>query len=58
MIIRIPFAVYSRVRDVTSVAMLDSVISKFQKNGVNVTVRGLNEASTNMIDKYGSHAKI
>ena len=49
---------HAHIWDVTSVAMLDSVISKFQKNGVNVTVRGLNEASTNMIDKYGTHAKI
>ncbi len=49
---------HAHIWDVTSVAMLDSVISKFQKNGVNVSVRGLNEASTNMIDKYGTHAKI
>lgn len=49
---------HAHIWDVTSVAMLDSVVSKFQKNGVNVTVRGLNEASTNMIDKYGVHAKI
>ncbi|WP_228262620.1 hypothetical protein, partial [Acinetobacter baumannii] len=27
-------------------------------NGVNVTVRGLNEASSIMIDKYGTHARI
>jgi SulP family sulfate permease len=37
--------------------MLDSVINKFQKNGANVTVRGLNEASSIMIDKYGVHSK-
>ena len=49
---------HAHIWDVTSVAMLDSVVSKFQKNGINVTVRGLNEASTNMIDKYGTHAKI
>lgn len=49
---------HAHIWDVTSVAMLDSVVSKFQKNGVKVTVRGLNEASTNMIDKYGTHAKI
>lgn len=49
---------HAHVWDVTSVAMLDSVISKFQNHGVGVTVRGLNEASTNMIDKYGIHAKI
>jgi len=49
---------HSHIWDVTSVAMLDSAIEKFQKNGVKVTVRGLNEASSIMIDKYGTHAKI
>ncbi|AWA46810.1 MULTISPECIES: SulP family inorganic anion transporter [Acinetobacter] len=48
---------HSHIWDVTSVAMLDSVVNKFQKNGVNVTVRGLNEASSIMIDKYGTHTK-
>lgn len=49
---------HAHIWDVTSVAMLDSVINKFQKNAINVTVRGLNEASTYMIDKYGVHSKI
>lgn len=49
---------HAHIWDVTSVAMLDSVISRFQKNGVSVTVHGLNEASTNMIDKYGTHIRI
>ena len=48
---------HSHIWDVTSVAMLDSVVNKFQRNGVNVTVRGLNEASSIMIDKYGTHTK-
>ncbi|KAF1025477.1 MAG: Bicarbonate transporter BicA [Acinetobacter bereziniae] len=48
---------HAHIWDVTSVAMLDSVIAKFQKNAVNVNVRGLNEASTNMIDKYGTHGR-
>ncbi|WP_151958227.1 SulP family inorganic anion transporter [Acinetobacter junii] len=48
---------HSHIWDVTSVAMLDSVVNKFQRNGVNVTVRGLNEASSIMIDKYGTHSK-
>jgi SulP family sulfate permease len=48
---------HSHIWDVTSVAMLDSVINKFQKNDINVTVRGLNEASSIMIDKYGVHSK-
>ncbi|MFW1944132.1 SulP family inorganic anion transporter [Acinetobacter guillouiae] len=49
---------HSHIWDVTSVAVLDSVVSKFRKNGINVTVRGLNEASSIMIDKYGTHARI
>lgn len=49
---------HAHIWDVTSVAMLDAVINKFQKNGVQVSVRGLNEASSIMIDKYGTHAKI
>lgn len=49
---------HSHIWDVTSVTMLDSVVSKFRKNGINVTVRGLNEASSIMIDKYGTHARI
>ncbi len=48
---------HSHIWDVTSVAMLDSVVNKFQRNGANVTVRGLNEASSIMIDKYGTHSK-
>lgn len=49
---------HSHIWDVTSVAMLDSVVNKFQKNNIKVTVRGLNEDSSIMIDKYGTHAKI
>lgn len=49
---------HSHIWDVTSVAMLDTVVSKFQKNGVDVTIRGLNQASSIMIDQYGTHAKI
>lgn len=49
---------HAHIWDVTSVAMLDLVVSKFQKNGAQVTVQGLNEASSVMIDKYGRHAKI
>lgn len=45
---------HSHIWDITSVAMLDSAVEKFQKNGIQVTVRGLNEASSVMIDKYGT----
>lgn len=49
---------HSHIWDVTSVSMLDSVVNKFQKNGVKISVRGLNEASSIMIDKYGTHSKL
>ncbi|EJO35808.1 MULTISPECIES: SulP family inorganic anion transporter [Acinetobacter] len=49
---------HSHIWDVTSVAMLDSVIKKFTERGTSCEVIGLNEASSIMIDKYGTHAKI
>lgn len=49
---------HSHIWDVTTVATLDSIVEKFEKNGIQVTVKGLNEASSIMIDKYGKHAKI
>lgn len=47
----------SHIWDITSVAMLDSVVNKFEKNGTTVTVRGLNEASSIMIDKYSTRVR-
>lgn len=49
---------HAHIWDVTSVAMLDQVIKKFKDKHINVHVHGLNEASSIMIDKYGTHAKI
>lgn len=49
---------HAHIWDITSVAMLDSVVNRFQKNAIRVTLRGLNEASSNMIDQHGIHAKI
>lgn len=49
---------HSHIWDVTSVAMLDTVVDKFTRRKVPVDVIGLNEASSLMIDKYGKHAKI
>ncbi|EOR10234.1 SulP family inorganic anion transporter [Acinetobacter genomosp. 15BJ] len=46
---------HSHIWDVTSVAMIDSVVHKLQRKGIHVMVRGLNEASSIMIDKYGTH---
>ncbi|WP_130802990.1 SulP family inorganic anion transporter [Acinetobacter ihumii] len=49
---------HAHIWDVTTVATLDSIVDKFQKNGIHVTVVGLNEASSIMIDKYGTHSKV
>ncbi len=49
---------HSHIWDVTSVAMLDTVVQKFAKRGTSCQMIGLNEASSIMIDKYGTHAKI
>lgn len=49
---------HAHIWDVTTVATLDSIVDKFKKNGVLVSVRGLNEASSIMIEQYGTHSKI
>lgn len=49
---------HSHIWDVTSVAMLDTVADKFKRNGIEVSIIGLNDASHLMIDKYGKHAKV
>lgn len=43
---------HAHIWDVSSVAMLDSVINKFQKNGKSIAVRGLNTASIQMMNQY------
>ncbi len=49
---------HSHIWDVTSVAMFDSIVKKFENKGIKVTVEGLNEASSIIIDKYGKHARV
>lgn len=49
---------HSHIWDVTTVASLDHIVDKFQKNGIRVIVKGLNEASSIMIEQYGTHSKI
>ncbi|WP_151868346.1 SulP family inorganic anion transporter [Acinetobacter soli] len=49
---------HAHIWDVTTVATLDNIVDKFKKNGVLVSVRGLNEASSIMIEQYGTHSKI
>jgi len=43
--------------DITAVAALDKVVIKFRREGTDVEVLGLNEASTTIVDRFGVHDK-
>ncbi len=43
--------------DITAVSALDKVVLKFRREGTEVEVVGLNEASRTMVDKFGVHDK-
>lgn len=43
--------------DITAVSALDKVVLKFRREGADVEIIGLNEASTTMVDKFGVHDK-
>jgi SulP family sulfate permease len=43
--------------DISAVAALDKVVLKLRRNGADVTVLGLNEASATMVDRFGLHDK-
>ncbi len=43
--------------DISAVAALDKVVLKFRREGAEVDVVGLNEASSTMIDRFGVHDK-
>jgi SulP family sulfate permease len=43
--------------DITAVSALDKVVVKFRREGTEVDVVGLNEASATMVDKFGVHDK-
>ena len=43
--------------DISAVTALDKVILKFRREGTEVEVVGLNEASTTMVDKFAVHDK-
>lgn len=43
--------------DLTAVAALDKVVLKFRRDGTEVTVLGLNEASQTIVDRFGQHDK-
>ena len=43
--------------DITAVGALDKVVMKFRREGADVEVRGLNEASATIVDRFGVHDK-
>jgi SulP family sulfate permease len=43
--------------DITAVSALDKVVIKFRREGTNVEVIGLNEASATIVDNFGVHDK-
>jgi len=43
--------------DITAISALDKVVLKFRREGTEVEVIGLNEASATMIDKFATHDK-
>ncbi|WP_435751764.1 SulP family inorganic anion transporter [Thauera sp. AutoDN2] len=43
--------------DITAVSALDKVVVKFRREGTEVEVVGLNEASATMVDKFAVHGK-
>lgn len=43
--------------DITAVSALDKVVLKFRREGTDVQVQGLNEASATMVDRFGAHDK-
>lgn len=43
--------------DITSVAALDKVVIKFRREGAEVKVIGMNEATRTVVDKFGVHDK-
>jgi SulP family sulfate permease len=43
--------------DLTAVEALDRIVVKFRRNGIDVTINGLNRASATMIEKFATHDK-
>ncbi|WBL65911.1 SulP family inorganic anion transporter [Thauera sp. WB-2] len=43
--------------DITAVSALDKVVVKFRREGTDVEIVGLNEASATLVDKFGAHDK-
>jgi len=43
--------------DITAISALDKVVLKFRREGTEVEVIGLNDASTTLVDKFAVHDK-
>lgn len=43
--------------DISAIAMLDKVVLKFRREGTEVELRGMNEASSTLVDRFGQHDK-
>ncbi|MEP1447627.1 MAG: SulP family inorganic anion transporter [Paraglaciecola sp.] len=41
--------------DITSVSSLDKVVIKFRREGANVSIIGMNDATATVVDKFGVH---
>ncbi|MFW5679429.1 MAG: SulP family inorganic anion transporter [Pseudomonadota bacterium] len=48
---------HAHIWDISSVAALDTVVLKFRREGAEVEVRGLNQASETIVDKLAIHDK-
>jgi SulP family sulfate permease len=43
--------------DITAVSALDKIVIKFRREGTDVEVIGLNQASATLVDKFAIHDK-
>ncbi len=41
--------------DITSVSALDKVVIKFRREGIDIEIKGMNEATATLVDKFGIH---
>lgn len=43
--------------DITAIESLDRIVHKFRRNGIEVSLQGLNRASVTLVEKYARHDK-
>lgn len=48
---------YAHFWDITSVSALDKVVIKLRQQGITVEIKGMNEATATIIDRFGKHDK-